>query len=191
MEKIKNFVVKYQLWFKIGTGVLLILLLVTPFWTDGIADGVSLNLFSFISYTANFPSVSSLSPLCIVTIILIFFALILTILAIFLKKTSINLCTILCIILASTFLIIVTSCRIGEFSSYGMSSQPHIAFYFAVLLFVLDLFALYFFIKHQKENQLSSKSDRITELEKKVAELENKTADPEQRELHPKDKDGE
>lgn len=188
MEKIKNFVVKYQLVFKLCIIVLLIVGFFIPFFcmaslpeddyslTSLTASEIEREYLSLQTYTVPFFVFCSLISVFLIV-------------HVFVKKA-------IFIYITCGLYIIAFALLLADFFQWMYilhETIPHISFWLYFLLFVFNAFAVVFLIKDFRKiyPKKLNKTDRIAELEKKVAELENKTADPEQRELHPKDKDGE
>lgn len=188
MEKIKNFVVKYQLWFKIGAIVIIICTVFVPFVHYGLSSANQFDV-SIWDYVLNLNVISpDYRYLSILSCIIFSFSIINLILLLvncFVKKYLLT----NSIVYTINFLFMVA--LYISYACITINTIPHVGFFLALILFIFNCFVLYNLVKHQKESRSSSDSERIAELEKKVTELENKTAAPEQRELHPKDKDGE
>ena len=177
MEKIKNFVVKYQLWFKI----ICALLALSSFFAPQIflslnGDTVSYTLLHI--YEANSYGPDSLLAIELIIPLCVLFCLcaLLYLVSIFVKKKSF--CFFISICYFVTFLSLAIEhiflCSAYKNASSSINTIPHVGFFLALILFIFDCFVLYVLIKHRKENIPPTKSDRIAELEKKVAELENR-----------------
>lgn len=169
MEKIKNFVVKYQIWFKIGAIAIIICTVFVPFVHYGLSTANQFN-YSIWYYiiNANFisPDYRFLSIIACIIFSLSVINLVLLIINCFVKKY----------LLANSIIYIINFLFIiALYISYAcitINAIPHIGFFLALILFIFESFVLHELIKHRKKNERSSDSDRIAELEKKVAELE-------------------
>lgn len=168
MEKIKNFVVKYQLWFKIGAIAIIICTVFVPFVHYGLSTANQFN-YSIWYYIINTnfisPDYRFLSILACLIFSLSIINLILLIVNCIVKKYFLANSIVYTInFLFMTALYISYAC-------ITINAIPHVGFYLALLLFLFNIFLLYYLIKKRKKTH-QSKSDRIAELEKKVAELE-------------------
>mgnify|MGYP001624266957 CR=1 FL=1 len=188
MEKVKAFVIKHQLWFKLAAIALLVCIIFTPYTSIILPVANETYHFSIFYYlTTN----SNLSPyialfsisigICIITV----FIIVLLFLSILKKNNkpflSISLTSfgvLFILYLISLFLSIYTW---GSYT-YEAPSIPHIAFYLLLLLSVFVSFIAYYCYKEwrikQPRTQIRSKLKKteqtIAELEKRIEELENR-----------------
>ena len=176
MDKIKNFVVKYQLWFKIICALLALSAIFSPqILLSQNSDTFSYTLLHIYDVNSHgsdcLLAIELIIPLCV----LFCLCALLFLVSIFIKKKSF--CFFISICYFVTFLFLATEhillCSVYKNASSSISIIPHVGFYLALLLFLFDLFLLYYLIKERKQTR-QSRSDRIAELEKKVAELENR-----------------
>jgi len=200
MEKIKNFVIKYQLWIKLVAIALLVCVIFTPYiYVKSKALGLTVvgketfwNLIKYndnaLKYPANYRfHFTSSWFIFFITL----FAICSIITSFFIKTKK--------IILISTFLniinfplILATTLHTVWFGKNTASNDvqilniPHIAFFFAFILFGLSIIILPYLIKQIKleytnKPHILSKNEKISELEKRIKQLEERIKQLEER----------
>ena len=175
MNKLKSFVIKYQLWFKLAACILLVCMIFAPTIHQTILNTPFTSVWSFIWHRFRWGVIPMNDKyvfyfycyyaFVIITIVLI----VLLIISIFQKKIF-ALCQFLYII---DFIVFILG---AAFMFYNSPSCPHIAFYIAFLLLIADIVCIISWLKSHKSK---SKSERIAELEKRVQELEANKKDGE------------
>ena len=190
MEKVKVFVIKHQLWFKLAAIALLVATIFTPFvhihagFKNGGTETVNFSIFDYVfrpSYAKlyNNPSIflfiaawlAFIGSLGIIALLLFCLRnkdgkLILL--------CSYTYCLIFILILFATIysLIFYTPFLKNMTASMNAWGIPHIAFFIALFLFVADILCIVYMKKEYL--RAPTKSERIAELEKRIEELENR-----------------
>ena len=182
MDKIKSFVIKYQLWFKLAACILLVCMIFTPllsvpFYNQQLNKSIETFVHNFHDFFISDPKSHALQYIfALISLILIICIIITVFLSIFIKYQQFYLIFSLSYIVCYVF-IILTFISAGSYghNESGFKGIPHIAFFLALLLLVADIICIVFWIKSHKPSP--SKDERIAELEKRIEELESKTAD--------------
>ena len=175
MEKIKNFVVKYQLWFKIGISILIFIGFFIPFFSE--QNIPTPQLKPHLSYLYELPNREynlNLSPLSIPILIFLSLSIAFIFISIILRPPYFLLLSCLVYCIAFIFLFANFFQWLCFSEQYDISIIPHIAFFLYLLIFLFDIVVSIYLIKHFRKiyPKKPTKSDRIAVLEKKVAELE-------------------
>ena len=184
MEKVKNFVIKYQLWFKLAAIALLICVVSTPyvFWFAN-----SKNIFEYYDQHSLWSVISD--KIIIprygygkITVILCWISFILTTITILslvlsiVKKNKFITFTIIIFFIDYLFLFtnsIYTSWFRSEIYSHYGTCIPSYAFIVATLLFISAILILKQLIQYKKTLPKNlSKTEQIAELEKRIEQLE-------------------
>lgn len=172
MEKIKNFVIKYQLWFKLAAIALLICVLFTPYISSGRAEVTGhMSFWDYVYDTSYYVPLIGLQFHWIVSWI-VFFISIISIVFVLLslwKKPyfilfSISYIVDFIFIMAAT----IFACVYEKFPNE--IAMPHVAFYISLILFIITILFLYFWKKDRLKKP--TKSEQIAQLEKRIEQLE-------------------
>ena len=175
MDKIKSFVIKYQLWFKLAAIVLLVGMFFIPFATLFYYDQA--DSVSFLFYVKNYEYKSSSYlwyDLAIIQIILTVIISVSIFVSIFNQK----------FIIYSLFLylphfLIYFIAFFQGLITYEIMTEfifiPNIAFFLSLILLIFDIISIVFWKKNH--HSASTKNERIAELEKRLAELEFQNID--------------
>lgn len=195
MEKVRNFVVKYQVWFKLAAIALLICVLFTPyvkiidyhhnlneqaaisFWHIVLNNRLDIKDKIFVSPNSyhQFPAYVFLGwSVFLLSLITIVFLLI----SIFKKKFLIvaSLSYIVnFIIIFSSLIYSIYAYKNSIIFTDQMNCVPNIAFYLSLLLFLANIFILIMYlIPKFKWNKIHkpTKAEQIATLEKRIEQLE-------------------
>lgn len=176
MEKIKNFVIKYQLWFKLAAIALLICVVFTPLiLSESYDTRYTVSIWEFIkNYSAN---INNMEPKYAVHWNLswvIFFLTIIILILLCLSFWKKHLLKLSCFLYILDFGIILVAAIFACKYEHGQYEEndfaiPFIAFFIAALLFILTLLLIHYIIKNNKS---ISKTERIAQLEKRIEQLE-------------------
>ena len=168
MDKIKSFVIKYQLWFKLVACILLVCIIFTPTIHQTILNTPFTSVWSFIwhhhRWGLTFNREYVFYFYCYYAFVIITIALIVLLIVSIFQKKFFALCQFLYIL---DFRVYILG---AAFMFYNSPSIPHIAFYLALLLLVADIISIVFWFKSHKS---SSQNDRIAELESRIEKLES------------------
>ena len=187
MDKIKSFVIKYQMWIKLAIIALLICSVFTPIIHIHIGNLSSVNcsLFDLIAKTSNVPLESDPNIFLFICSWIAFIGIIAIIVLLLLnlhfRRATLDFyCTVI-YILVFALTLFVTIYSLVIFTPFLKNSMninktwgiPHIAFYLLCLLFIFNAVVLYFMKKLKMANQQQPDSDRIAELESRIEKLES------------------
>lgn len=180
MEKVKAFVIKYQLWFKLAAIALLVSTIFAPFVYAPIEE--VMNSYSFWVYielsfilSPNLPQ--GLHWILSWIILFVTIAIIVLFIVTIIRKTSTKILYFgLYLYIIDFILILISTIWACIYERMPNSiSCPHIAFYIALLLLVADIITLWQLHKWTKNHpRKPTKNERIAELEKRIEELENR-----------------
>ena len=189
MEKVKAFVIKHQLWFKLAALALLIAMLFTPFTFIVLPVSNEIHSFSilyYLSVESNLSPYIALFSISICICIITAFIAIILLLSIwkksdrlFLSISLVSFGVLVLFYLSSFFLSFYTW---GSYT-YEVPSIPHIAFYLLLILSIFISFVVYFVIKNGEKGSPSTNGKkqnigkRIKVTENKIKELENRKDD--------------
>ena len=172
MEKVKAFVIKHQLWFKLAAIALLIAMFFIPFATLFYYDQA--DSVSFFFYIKNYKYKSSSYlwyDLAIIQIILIALSCISIFMSLFKQKF-----TFYSFFLYLPCFLIYFIAYFQGLIAYEIMTEfifiPNITFFLSVLLLIFDIISIVFWKKAQP--YVPTKNERIAELEKRIEELENR-----------------
>lgn len=186
MEKVKAFVIKYQLWFKLAAIALLVCTIFTPYTCIILPVVNEVHMFSIFYYLTLltdkilpvYAALFSFSVcICIATaliIVLLVFSI--------LKKTNKPFLFITLITFGVLFFCYLLSLFFSIYAwgsyTYNAPTIPHIAFYLLLILSVFVAFVSHYFYKdcrakHSHKSTTKTKQ-KIAELEKRIEELENR-----------------
>ncbi len=197
MNRLKSFVIKYQLWITLISIILYIVMLFSPMYTLK---------FTYIRYGDRYKTIIdnkvinyqikkgilfNMHDIFNILIVVFVVAYILLSICYLIKKKKIFLnlsCS--CSILSFVFIVsyIVSKAKefnfshIDDYSDEILTTIPHVAFYigFIIFIFCTIVLAINIYIHYKSTHpNIQTKSERIAELEKRVQELEANKKDGE------------
>lgn len=145
MEKVKAFVIKYQLWFKLAAIALLVATIFFPFYVM-VVDGEIWQNYSIWYYATNNAYIDFVRPLTIAVLILLLSVIILSGLNLFFKRKQIIITLLFLYLFTFVLITIAVSCVCVELKEAINNKGyciPNLAYYLAILLFFADIITLW------------------------------------------------
>lgn len=156
MEKVRNFVVKYQVWFKIIEIILLLGIIFLPLCQlIFYGENETKSIWYFVSHSSNVNNIDTLNHalhyiFAWIVLILSLVIVLLTILSSFFKKQSINTTTM--ILQSFNFLFIILTLIwtcIYEHNVWEPNGIPHISFYLSIFNTMVFIFLTIFTLERK------------------------------------------
>lgn len=142
MERVKAFVIKYQLWFKLAAIALLVATIFAPFYIMIVGDDIWQN-YSIWYYATNNSYIDYVRPLTILYIILALCAIILLTFSIFLKNKIVIITYFISYLIAFILLTVAVSCICTELNSKISTNGyciPNVAYFISIFLLFTSIF---------------------------------------------------